>query len=926
MPQTTDILLSHAAGLRALVRRLVSDEHATEDVLQETWVAAIERGPGDAVPLAGWLRRVARNLALKRRRGDGRRFTRERGASRDERLASTQEVLAQRDSLRQVTEAVLGLDEPYQTVILCRYFQNQTPPEIAERLGVPVATVSSRLHRARERLRERLDEAAGGEREQWALALAACTGLGRPEAGLAGIPGGWAMQWKVLVGAASVAVITMGASVWSDAEPAEPGAAGAPAGGAQEGDATVSAQLAAPERGEEAADEAKQDDPARVAVGAVGAGGGVTVRSEPLPRFEYVLRGKIVDGSDLGMSGAQILLAPVEQPLNVAGVTGSDGTFELRWRADAPRMDVALLVHPSSGPSALRRLTLDAGTESLRLAMHGASFEQLHLRMTEVQILFDVADAGRHDMEAREEALRRLNELEFQLASERLSPPMGGWIFLAEDESGVRFRWPTIEAIKRAEEQKKERDLALMALDQERAAQERLDQEHARVAVEVQESYDLVETRRRLVEEENQLNAAEPLRVTGTVYGESGAPVGGASVLALDGHGWIVQSTRTADDGRFALALTEPGNVRLRAGGGSFGIAERNLAVAAEDLGAAVSWDPLLDRGREIEGTVVDAAGKPVRGLVVEVEGEQRASRWSDVASAEDGSFSIPNVPGGGLLLVRAPSVSPHFPIHVVPSVWPDAPLEVRLPDEALVTGTVVVEGTKPLDAGPYDVRLWQQSTGRGAWLHASDDADQHRLGRVPAGSYRVVVGTLGRGYADLGVVEVISGETVTLTAPAFAPEGHVTWDAVADAELGAATWTLLQRGDDVAGLVASGTLDQPFADPLPAGAYLLAVDGAGLAAPARRFEVRSGETTRVDLALGHLHEVVFRIEGELDGARLEILDAAGAEVHACAAAEALLLHLGSGDYRARVRGKAGELELPFEVAGDSTRVDLRLP
>ncbi|TDJ76377.1 MAG: hypothetical protein E2O39_03200, partial [Planctomycetota bacterium] len=120
---SADGLLGHANGLRALARALLGDEHAAEDVLQDTWVAALA-GPADTCDRpAGWLHGVTRKLALKRRRGEGRRKARERLVSRGERIASVDEEVAGREVLRSVVDAVLGLDEPYQSVVVMRYYQ-----------------------------------------------------------------------------------------------------------------------------------------------------------------------------------------------------------------------------------------------------------------------------------------------------------------------------------------------------------------------------------------------------------------------------------------------------------------------------------------------------------------------------------------------------------------------------------------------------------------------------------------------------------------------------------------------------------------------------------------------------------------------------------------------------------------------------------
>ena len=60
---SADTLLEHEPFVRAVVRGLVSDEGRVQDVLQETWLRALGRGPQSPGSLRAWLARVARNLA-----------------------------------------------------------------------------------------------------------------------------------------------------------------------------------------------------------------------------------------------------------------------------------------------------------------------------------------------------------------------------------------------------------------------------------------------------------------------------------------------------------------------------------------------------------------------------------------------------------------------------------------------------------------------------------------------------------------------------------------------------------------------------------------------------------------------------------------------------------------------------------------------
>ncbi len=128
------------------------DDSRVEDVIQDTWVAALEtqNSPHAWEP---WLRRVARNFGRLHQRAERRRREREAHAARPERVSSTEEVV-QREALRKhVVDAVLGLPEVYRTCLVARYFDQLPPRHIAALLEVPVATVHSRIRRGLEQVR-----------------------------------------------------------------------------------------------------------------------------------------------------------------------------------------------------------------------------------------------------------------------------------------------------------------------------------------------------------------------------------------------------------------------------------------------------------------------------------------------------------------------------------------------------------------------------------------------------------------------------------------------------------------------------------------------------------------------------------------------------------------------------------------------------
>ncbi len=235
-------LLSHSDFIRRLAWRLLRDEHQVEDVVQDTFVAAIERPPPDESGVRSWLGVVTRNLALKKRRSDTRRRKREETvAARTVRVPTAQTIL-EREAVRQrVVTAVLELDEPYRSVVLLRFFESLPPRDIARSLDVPVETVRTRLKRACAQLRERLHAEDGENRGAW-VAMLLPLARGAPFQGLEGLPetagpattGAATMSstatglgvMKLLLGAALVAVA--GGGIWWMAQPADDGGAAAP--------------------------------------------------------------------------------------------------------------------------------------------------------------------------------------------------------------------------------------------------------------------------------------------------------------------------------------------------------------------------------------------------------------------------------------------------------------------------------------------------------------------------------------------------------------------------------------------------------------------------------------------------------------------------------------------------------------------------
>lgn len=87
IPPDTEFLLTQDDWLRRIARQLVSDPDLADDLVQDAWVAGLERGRTD-VASRPWLRGVLRNSGLAFFRAGDRRRTRERRAAATDRACA----------------------------------------------------------------------------------------------------------------------------------------------------------------------------------------------------------------------------------------------------------------------------------------------------------------------------------------------------------------------------------------------------------------------------------------------------------------------------------------------------------------------------------------------------------------------------------------------------------------------------------------------------------------------------------------------------------------------------------------------------------------------------------------------------------------------------------------------------------------------
>ena len=172
-----ELLLSHADFVRALARSLIHDEHLADDVVQEAWLAALQKSEPSRKSPRAWFAGTVRNLSLKRLRTESRAARKARAAPSTEPVRSPEEMVERETARRKVVDAVNALEEPYRSTILFRYYDDMPPRQIARHLDVPVETVKTRIQRGLERMRRRLDASYEGGRKAWCLALAPVVGI-----------------------------------------------------------------------------------------------------------------------------------------------------------------------------------------------------------------------------------------------------------------------------------------------------------------------------------------------------------------------------------------------------------------------------------------------------------------------------------------------------------------------------------------------------------------------------------------------------------------------------------------------------------------------------------------------------------------------------------------------------------------------------
>lgn len=162
-----DLVLRYQDRLYSSVYMMVSSPEDARDLTQEAFVHAFRRLDsfrGDSA-FYTWLFRIAVNATISFRRKAARRKTYSvesvREASGNEPIDGNSDTrpssrMETEEQQRLVRAALEELSEEFRTAIVLTEIEGLSYEDAAEAVGCPIGTIRSRIHRARNELREKL--------------------------------------------------------------------------------------------------------------------------------------------------------------------------------------------------------------------------------------------------------------------------------------------------------------------------------------------------------------------------------------------------------------------------------------------------------------------------------------------------------------------------------------------------------------------------------------------------------------------------------------------------------------------------------------------------------------------------------------------------------------------------------------------------
>jgi RNA polymerase sigma-70 factor, ECF subfamily len=163
------LAVPHLELVYRIARRLARNEHAAEDLVQETYLKAykaFDRFEMRGFGIRPWLLKILHNTFLNRHAQEQRRpkaidqAALEQAPGGERMLAGAPPALDYEHLDEEVKQAIDELADEFRAVLLLWATMELSYQEIADALGIPIGTVMSRLHRARHQLVKKLNDYA----------------------------------------------------------------------------------------------------------------------------------------------------------------------------------------------------------------------------------------------------------------------------------------------------------------------------------------------------------------------------------------------------------------------------------------------------------------------------------------------------------------------------------------------------------------------------------------------------------------------------------------------------------------------------------------------------------------------------------------------------------------------------------------------
>ena len=171
-----ELLERYERPVFSLIYRMVRDRTLAEDLAQEAFIRAFNAIAtyNTSYKFSNWIFKIANNHTidhLRKRKLDTVSIHGSPHATTPEEMSQTrlvvesedespQELLEHRELGGQIEAAIGELRAEYRTVILLRHVEGYAYDEIAEIMDLPLGTVKTYLHRARNELKKKLEDVA----------------------------------------------------------------------------------------------------------------------------------------------------------------------------------------------------------------------------------------------------------------------------------------------------------------------------------------------------------------------------------------------------------------------------------------------------------------------------------------------------------------------------------------------------------------------------------------------------------------------------------------------------------------------------------------------------------------------------------------------------------------------------------------------